>query len=111
MAGKAHGEPGLLMLLASLSCGIGAGLIYFAHPNQTARTRPLTPAVGGLGGLFCLVGLGLWIAEHGALVGLTIALTLWMLVFTLLPYLAAWLGKHPSPLRRPGQRGHSRPHG
>ena len=47
-----------------------------------------------IGGIACLLGLALWIFSHGVLVGITIALTLWMLVFALLPYLA------PRPNRR-----------
>ena len=96
------------MLLAGCCCVLGAVAVYLSHPNQVARARRLPGAVGWLGALACVAGLGLWIAAHGVLVGLSIALTLWMLVLALLPYAALWLGHGAPGARRADRRHHAR---
>lgn len=93
-----------LALVAATGLSLaGAALVYLAHPNQFLLARRLPAWAGWAGGVGCAASLGLWMAVDGVLVGLSIAMTLWMLVGTGLPYAAAW-----ADARRPAPRRHGR---
>jgi len=70
---------------------LGGSTIYLASPNQRWLLRPLPAGLGRLAGSVLLV-LG-WLALWQAMQALTAAfvfLTWLMLLFSLLPYVAAW---------------------
>ncbi len=83
------------MTLGIIGMGIvtGASLaLYLASPHQLIMKRPLPAPVLGWGGLAGLVlGLVLLLQWAGPATAVFIALTLAMLVLTVVPLAAAWL--------------------
>lgn len=76
-----------LALLLTLS---GAVLVYLASAQQRLRAASLPASARGLGWLMVLSGTACWWQAAGVGPGITAALTMLMLSWVLLPYLAWW---------------------
>ena len=74
-------------LLLTLS---GAVLVYLASAQQRLRAVSLPASARGLGWLLVLLGTACWWYATGVGPGITAALTMLMLTWVLLPYLAWW---------------------
>lgn len=74
-------------LLLTLS---GAVLVYLASAQQRLRASSLPASARSLGWLSALFGTACWWYAAGVGPGITAALTMLMLTWVLLPYLAWW---------------------
>ena len=82
----------MIAVLGSAATLVGAILLYLASPNQRATTRKLPGRPIALLGLIALVGgLLLLLAWAGPATAVFIWLTLAMLVWSMVPAVAAWL--------------------
>lgn len=80
----------MILVLALLLTLIGAVLVYLASAQQRLRESRL-PASAKLGGWVLFVGgTACWWHDAGMGPGITAALTLLMLTWVALPYLAWW---------------------
>lgn len=77
----------LCALLLTLS---GAVLIYLASARQRLRVSPLPTSARFAGWVVFAVGTAFWWSDAGMGAGLSAALTVLMLTWVALPYLAWW---------------------
>lgn len=77
----------LCALLLTLS---GAVLIYLASTHQRLRASPLPGSARLAGWLLFAAGTACWWSDAGIGPGITAALTMLMLAWVALPYLAWW---------------------